>query len=58
MGAFLTSFVTVSLRKRIDLCMGVGAGDEVNRPRDEIGILYRRIEQINKLERETREERG
>ncbi len=47
-----------ALRKRIDICMAVGNGDEVNRLRDEIGILYRQIQLINKLEREAREERG
>jgi hypothetical protein len=36
-----------ALRKRIDLCMAVGGGDEVNRLRDEIGNLYRQLEHIN-----------
>lgn len=47
-----------ALRKRIDICMAVGSGDEVNRLREEIGILYGHLEQIDKQEREAREERG
>ena len=47
-----------ALRKLIDVHMAVGAGDEVNKLRDEIGACYRLLENINKPERQAREERG
>lgn len=48
----------LALHKAINVQLAYGDAEEANRLRDHIGDLERQIGQIDKREREAREERG